>query len=131
MVLTSKKTISVYIPTHLVISFIWNHQSFIKCSRVRICFILLLQKMVSENVCCEKLLLYLNWNHQHICKECSQTQNTHLLYMKLLSMWYFELQPDYVESTYTPELPGRLPCFLLMLKRQCIRVWLFKLVVFR
>ena len=35
--------------------------------------------------------------------ECSQTQNDHLLYRKLLPMWYFELQPDYVESKYTPE----------------------------
>ena len=98
-----EKTIHVYIPTHLVISFIWNQPSFTKCSRVRICFILLLQKMVSQNVCCEKLIFYLNWNHQHICKECSQTQNDHLLYRKLLQLWYFELQPDYVVSKYTPE----------------------------
>ena len=91
-----EKTIPVYIPTHLVISFIWNQPLFTKRSRVRICFILLLQKMVSQIVCCEKLIFYLNWNHQHICKECSQTQNDHLLYRKLLPMWYFELQPDYV-----------------------------------
>ena len=93
-----EKTIPVYIPTHLVISFTKNHASFTKCSQVRICFILLLQKMVSQNVCCEKN--YLNWNHQHICKECFHTQITHLLYRKLLSMWYLELQLDhYVEST--------------------------------
>ena len=69
-----EKTIPVYIPTHLVISFIQNQPSFTKCSRVRICFILLLQKMVSQNVCCEKLIFYLNWNHQHNCKEFSYTE---------------------------------------------------------
>ena len=42
-----------------------------KCPRIRICFILFLQKMVSHIVCCEKLILYLNLNHQHICTECS------------------------------------------------------------
>ena len=82
--------------------------------------------MVSQNVYCKKLIFYLNWNHQNICKECSQTQNTHLLYMKLLPMWYFELQPDNVESTYTPNLPGLLSCFLLILKQQCIGLWLFE-----
>ena len=74
-----KKTITVYIPTHLVIPFISNHPSFTNCSRVRICFILLLQKKFSQNGCCKKLIFYLNWNHQHICKEYSQTLNTHLL----------------------------------------------------
>ena len=75
-----------------------------KCSRLRICLILSLQKIVSHIVCCEKLIFYLKWNHQQICKESSQTQNTHLLYRELLPMWYFELQPDYVESTYTPRI---------------------------
>ena len=93
--------------------------TFTKCSRVRIYFILLLQEMVSHIVCCEKLMFYLNLNHQHICKEWSQTQNTQLLYRKLLSMWYFELQLDYY-----PRIAKILSCFLLMLKQQCIRVWL-------
>ena len=34
--------------------------------------------------------------------------------MKLLPMWYFELQLDYVESKYTPELQGFLSYFLYM-----------------
>ena len=34
-------------------------------------------------------------------------------------MWYFELQPDHVESTYTPNCQDFCPAFLLMLKRQC------------
>ena len=51
-----------------------------------------------------------------------------LLYRKRLTIWYFELQPDYVESKYTPNLPGFLFGFLFMFKRQCIRVWSCKLV---
>ena len=54
---------------------------------------------------CQKLILYRYWNHQHICKEYSQAQTTHLLYRKHLKMGYFELQLDYVEARYTPELP--------------------------
>ena len=36
----------------------------------------------------KKMILCLYWNHQHICKECSQTQNAHLFYRKLLPMCY-------------------------------------------
>ena len=71
--------------------------------------------MVSRIVCCAKWIFYLNLNHKQICKEYSQTQNTHLLYRERLPMWYFELQSDYVESTYTPALSGHLFCFLLTL----------------
>ena len=88
-----KKTIPVYIPTLLVMSFILNHQSYTKCSRVSICFILSFQKIVSHTVCCEKLIFYLNWNHQQICKGCSQTQNTHLLYRKLLPISRYNPPP--------------------------------------
>ena len=41
------KTIPVYFPTHLNISSILHHPSFTTYSRFRICFILLLQKIVS------------------------------------------------------------------------------------
>ena len=51
-----------------------------------------------------KFIIYINWNHQQICKECSQILNGHKLYRKLLPVWYFELQADYVESTYTPRI---------------------------
>ena len=116
--LISKKDIFFYSYTSSYVFHI-KHPSFTKCSRVRICFILSQQKMVSHIVWCKKWIFYLNWNHWQICKECSQTQNTNLLYKKLLPIWYFELQPDYVESTYTPppspELPGHLFCFLLTL----------------
>ena len=46
-----------------------------------------------------------------------------LLYRKL-QMWSFDLQLDYIHSKYTPELPGLLYCFQLILKHWCIRVWL-------
>ena len=36
--------------------------------------------------CCKNLIFYLYQNHQHIRKECSQTENTHLLYRKRLPM---------------------------------------------
>ena len=82
--------------------------------------------MFSHIVCCEKLIFYCN--HKQICKECSQTHNIHLLYRKFLPMWYFELQLDYAVSKYNPKLPGFLSCFLLILKQQCIKVWLCKLM---
>ena len=68
------------------------------------------------------LLFYFYCNHQHICRECPLTQNTYLSRYRL-QRWYFELQLDYVELKYTPEFPGLLYCFVLMLKQQCIRVW--------
>ena len=43
-------------------------------------------------------------------------------------MWYAELQLDYVDLKYTPEYPGFLSSFLHILKQQCIRIWLCKLV---
>ena len=56
-----------------------------------------------------------------------------LLNRNILPKWYFELRPFFMSSqhipTPTPKLQGHLSSFLLMLKRQCIRVWLCKLVV--
>ena len=109
------ETIPVYIPTHQVISFTSISHHLPQFSWVRKSFILLQLKMVSHIACSEKFIICFYWNHEHTCKECSQKQITHVLYRKLLWMWLFELQLDYVESIYTPELLGVFSCFLLML----------------
>ena len=64
--------------------------------------------ITAENgfVYCQKLAFNRYGKHQHVCKECFQTQNTHILYLKPLQMWYFLLHLEHVESKYTPEMSG-------------------------
>ena len=128
-----EKTIPVYIPTLLVMSFIYmyiykiahhllnahelEYASFYHCRKW------------STILCVAK-----NWYYILIetinksVKSVLTTQNTHLLYRKLLPKWYFELQPDYVESTYTPKIARIFVLLSTHVKRQCIRVLLCKLV---
>ena len=46
-------------------------------------------------------------------------------------MWYFELQPDYAESKYTPEFARTFVLLSVHVKTavyKCIRVWSCKLL---
>ena len=84
LVLTSKKRhpfiflhcllcLSYKITHHLLNSLELEYASFYHC-----------RKLFPLLFVVRKLIFYLHWNHQQICKECSQTQNIHLLYRKLL-----------------------------------------------
>ena len=68
--------------------------------------ILLHQKNVTHIVWCQKMRFSRYLNYRHMCNECYRTQNTHLLNWKLHQMWFFVLHLNYVDSRYTPELPG-------------------------
>ena len=71
-----EKTIPVYIPTHLVISFhkiIHHLLNALELEDVWFYY----SRNGLPNCLLLKMIFFLCWNHQHICKECSQKQNTH------------------------------------------------------
>ena len=83
-----------------------------------------LQKIVSHIICCEKLIFYLNWNHQQICEECSLRHRILIYFTGNFFQCGISSYNQIMSSqhNYTTELPGHLFCFLLMLRRQCNRV---------